>query len=143
MPSNTWDDDRHVLVVNLFPEDIEIEVEHPQSCKVYAGCSGPCFGGPDDKWHVDTYYDCPLGYEIDAIGPDEALFGYSMYHSYSCDGNLLTTRPENVGPVWMEVCRQLMDSDEARVPLKIHYWGGTDYWGEWDHGFEFTIKEES
>lgn len=82
----------------------------------------------------------PLGYEIEAIGPDEALFGLSMTGPKGY--RLMEEPPENCGPIWEEVRRRIDAGEEYFIiPMKVHYWGGTDYWGEWDHGFEIERNE--
>jgi hypothetical protein len=145
MSHRTWDDDRHVLTAYATEDPdypIEFEVEHPQSCKVYIGCSGSSrfWCEKDQGHHVHTYYDCPLGHEIEAIGPDEALFGLSFTGPKGY--RLMEEPPENCGEVWVEA-RKRMDAgeEEFTIPMKIHWWGGTDYWGEWDHGFEIEVKD--
>lgn len=140
----TWDDDRHVLsIVATSDEDypLELEVEHPRSCKVYVGCVSTskleCYG--HEGWHVHSYHDCPVGYSIEAIGADEALFGLSMTGPKGY--NLIEEPPENIGPVWEEVRRRFMAGEEDfRIPLKLHWSGGYDYWGEWDDYLEVEIN---
>jgi hypothetical protein len=138
----TWDDDRHVLTAWLTGDPdypIEFEVEHPQSCTVYLGCTGD-----EDRdlrmvfcnqkgHHVHIHHDCPIAFEIEAIGYDEALFALPMR-------DLMKSPPDHGGDLWVEARHQLYANGEARVPFKAHWWGGTDYWGEWDYGFEFEVK---
>jgi hypothetical protein len=136
--SRTWDDDRHVLTVFVTGDPdwpLELEVEHPQSCKVYVGCASKSCGRfwceDEKRHHVHTYYDCPVGHLADYIGTDEALFGLSMTGPWRhC---LMEEPPENIGPVWEEVRRRLDACEEDfSIPMKLHWSGGYDYWGEWD-----------
>lgn len=143
--TRTWDDDRHVLVVYVTGDPdypLELEVQHPQSCKVYVGCVGSsrfwCEKG--EGHHVHIYYDCPLGHEIEAIGSDEALFGLSF--TGPSGYRLMEESPENCGPVWEEV-RRRMDAgeEEFAIPMKVHWSGGYDYWGEYDSCLEVYLPE--
>lgn len=139
--SRTWDDDQHVLHACLTGDPdypIEFELEHPKSCKVYVGCTGPCLNSPGG-WHVDTYYDCPAGYQVDGIGVDEALFGLSITGSKGY--NLLDEDPE-YSYLLTELCRQFLLDDEAYIGLKLHWSGGFDYWGEWDDCLEVEPVSE-
>lgn len=138
----TWDDDRHVLTAYATEDPdypIEFEVEHPRSCTVYRGCTGGGLECGQTGYHVHIYHDCPLAYEIEALGYDEALFAVPMRTTQFQQG-LMDVPPEYGGDLWVEIKRQL-ESGEARVPFGIHYWSGIDYWGEWDYGFEFEVKD--
>lgn len=135
MASYTWECDRHVLVVNKFDDPdcpMEFEIEHPDDCSTEL-----VDFGLGDSYERHT---CALEYVCTNLGVDETLFGYAI-DSLRPEYSLLNQEPEKVSPLWQEVLRQLEESDEARVSLKIRFSSGTDYWGEYDEDLMVELNE--
>lgn len=123
-------DEDHILVASVYEEGgetvLELEFEHPCSCKVWHGCSGGNYlGCPDYTPHAHVEHTCGIAYYVEGIGADESVFGYSWWELMDMPLNHLNDVATALG-------EQLLVSDEARVPITFEWSGGYDYWGEYD-----------
>lgn len=138
--------DKHGLRLNYFsgpiddPEDYDIEIIHPQSCKIWFGCTlskeerdgrawGYLSGGDCPMYHHAHWrFDCALGYLEENIGTKDAL-GLDWY----------TLSRGGKDPWLVETIERLLLNIGRIQQIEYEFSAGRDYWGEYDEEFSWSF----